>query len=89
MNILSKLCGCFLVLALLLAGCSIGGKFDPETATDYAEVGFHPNHWELTNAEGQKLFFPRVRTKQYKPSDDVFELGGDMDKKNLTIPVFL
>ncbi len=48
---------CCLVAVLLLAGCGAPEEFDPETAKDYAVVWFDVNHWQVTNAEGQEVYW--------------------------------
>ncbi len=59
MDTFLKLCSCLLILCILLTGCSTDKEFDPETATDYAEIQFHMNYWEVTNAEEEYIHFKR------------------------------
>lgn len=78
MKIISKLLSCLLVVFILF-GCTEEPPFDPETATDYADIYFQLNHLSVTNAEGKEIHY-KGDTIEEKVLN--MELEGEMEHYN-------
>lgn len=63
------------ILCLLLSACA----GDSKAEEDYAVVSFDTNHWQVTNAEGQVLYWRRNVTNDYDNKEDIYILDGDME----------
>lgn len=78
MTVFRKTLACLLVIFLFL-GWKEEPPFDPETATDYAEIRFNVNYLNVTNAEGKEVHY---KGDTIETIVRLMELEGDMERYN-------